>query len=52
MKSYRQVGTDGEGRAIYETQKDLSAHPKNNMYQDNILLMARNAVNYMRHGNE
>ncbi|MBO7455461.1 MAG: DUF4960 domain-containing protein [Paludibacteraceae bacterium] len=52
MKSYRQVGTDGEGRPIYETIDDRSAHPMNNCYQDNILLMARNAVNYMRNGNE
>lgn len=27
---------------------DLSSHPKNNCYQDNILTMARNAINYMR----
>ena len=52
MKSYRQVGNNGDGSPIYETQKDLSVHPKNNVYQDNILLMARNAVNYMRNGNE
>lgn len=52
MKNYRQTGTDGEGRPVYETSADLSAHPRNNCYQDNILLMARNAVNYMRKGNE
>jgi hypothetical protein len=52
MKNYRQVGTDGAGHPIYETYSDLSAHPHNNCYQDNILLMARNAINYMRHGNE
>jgi len=52
MKNYRQTGVDGEGNPIYEVTSDLSAHPHNNMYQDNILLMARNAVNYMRNGNE
>ena len=52
MKNYRQTGTDGGGHPIYETSSDLSAHPHNNCYQDNILLMARNAINYMRHGNE
>ena len=52
MKNYRQVGTDAEGHPIYETSADLSAHPQNNCYQDNILLMARNAVNYLRNGNE
>lgn len=52
MKNYRQTGVDGEGHPIYEVTADLSAHPRNNMYQDNILLIARNAVNYMRNGNE
>lgn len=52
MKNYRQVGTDGDGHPVYETSSDLSVHPHNNMYQDNILLMARNAINYMRNGNE
>ena len=52
MKNYRQVGVDGGGNPVYETSSDLSSHPRNNMYQDNILLMARNAVNYMRNGND
>ena len=52
MKSFHQVGTNEAGEPIYETEDDRSAHPHNNCYQDNILLMARNAVNYMRNGNE
>lgn len=52
MKNFRQIGTNPDGSPIYETSSDLSAYPHNNIYQENIILMARNAVNYMRNGNE
>ncbi|MBQ7632413.1 MAG: DUF4960 domain-containing protein [Paludibacteraceae bacterium] len=52
MKDYRQVGVDANGAPIYETTDDKSPFPHNNCYQENILLMARNAIEYMRLGNE
>ena len=52
MKDYRQTGVDGNGAPIYETIADKSAFPHNNCYQENILLMARNAIQYMCIGNE
>ncbi len=58
MKSYRQVssataststGSAGENSStpIYETTDDRSAYPRNNIYQDNILRLASNAVAYL-----
>lgn len=48
MKSYRETGKDGEGNPIFETTDDRSACPTNNIYQPNILRMAKNAIEYMR----
>lgn len=48
MKSYRQTGTTPEGEPIYETTDDRSACPTNNIYQSNVLRIARNAIEYMR----
>lgn len=47
MKSYRQSGTDDLGNPVYTTTDDRSAYPVNNIYQDNILLLASNAIAYM-----
>ena len=47
MKSYRRTGTDSAGQPVYETTDDRSACPRNNIYQDNILRLAENAVTYM-----
>lgn len=57
----KQGQTDIQGRALcignggcefsmknMDGTNDISSHPKNNCYQDNILTMARNAINYMR----
>ena len=48
MKSYRQVGRDEQGNPVYETTDDRSAYPANNIYQDNILRMATNAIEYFK----
>lgn len=48
MKSYRQTGRDEQGNPIYETIDDRSAYPSNNIYQDNILRMAANAIEYYK----
>ena len=48
MKSYRQTGVDENGAPVYQLEDDRSSRPHNNCYQSNILLMARNAINYMR----
>ena len=47
MKSYHQSGTDASGNPVYETTDDRSAYPVNNIYQDNILRLASNAIAYM-----
>lgn len=48
MKSYRQIGVDKDGEPVFETMDDRSACPTNNIYQQNILRMAHNAIEYMR----
>lgn len=48
MKSYREVGKDEQGNPVFETVDDRCACPTNNIYQANILRMAKNAVEYLR----
>ena len=48
MKSYEQVGTNEKGEPVFAVHKDVSACPTNNIYQANILRMAKNAIEYMR----
>lgn len=48
MKSYRQTGVTEKGEPVFETTDDRSACPTNNIYQANVLQMAKNAIEYMR----